>query len=84
MPAIEERGVDASLALAGLAAGGLPAALFACLVAMALAAHLERPDQPVGGRAGVKRKGGVRHGRRRSGGAAFLVPKGGRSNKRGR
>jgi orotate phosphoribosyltransferase len=82
MTAIEERGVDASLMLAGLAAGGLPAAFFACLVAMALAAHLERPDQPAGGRAGARRKGAARHGRKRSGGAAFLVPKEGCPNRR--
>jgi orotate phosphoribosyltransferase len=84
MPAIEERGAETSLMLTGLAVGGLPAALFACLVAMALAAHLEGSDQSIGGQARAKRKGATRHGRRRSGGAAFLVPKEGRSNRNGR
>jgi hypothetical protein len=84
MPAIEERGIETSLMLTGLVAGGVPAALFACLVAMALAAHLEDSDQSAGGRARARRKGAARHGRRRSGGAAFLVPKEGCSNRRGR
>jgi orotate phosphoribosyltransferase len=84
MPAIEERGIETSLVVAGLAAGGLPAALLACLVAMALASHLEGSDQSAGGRARAKRKGTAHHGSRRSGGAAVLVPKGGRSNRHGR
>jgi len=79
MPAIEERGIETSLMLAGLAAGGLPASLLACLAAMALAAHLEGSSQSAGGRARARRKDTNRHGRRRAGGAAVLVPKGDRS-----
>jgi orotate phosphoribosyltransferase len=84
MPAIEERGIETSLVVAGLAAGGLPAALLACLVAMALASHLEGSDQFAGGQARAGRKGTARHGRRRAGGAAVLVPKRGRSSRHGR
>jgi orotate phosphoribosyltransferase len=84
MPAIEERGVETTLVLAGLAAGGLPVALLACLAAMALASHLEDSDLPAGGQARARRKGTPRHGRRRAGGAAVLVPKGDRSSGRGR
>jgi hypothetical protein len=83
MSAIEERGIETSLVLTGLAAGGLPAALLACLAAMALASQLEGSDQPAGGQARARRKGTAHHGRRRAGGAAVLVPKG-RSDRRGR
>lgn len=84
MPAIEERGVETSLVLTGLAAGGLPVALLACLVAMALASHLEGSDLPAGGQARARRKGTPRRGRKRAGGAAVLVPKRGRSGGHGR
>ncbi len=83
MSAIEERGIETSLVLAGLAVGGLPAALLACLAAMALADHLKGSGQSARGQARARRKSAARHGRRRAGGAAVLVPKGDRS-KRGR
>jgi hypothetical protein len=80
MSAIEDRGIEASLVLAGMAAGGLPAALLAFLAAMALADHLEGSSQSAGGQARAGRNRASRRGRRRAGGAAVLVPKRGRSS----